>query len=207
MDDPTRNARLLRHALKDAKPRGDMLSPQGIVDSREYGEKNLRGRRVTHIGVTGWLRTAQTAMAAIEGAGDVVVPHLDVVEVISRDTSSSEFKNLVAAVDATGEGNKYSVAGMRRTNQNYVEAASALFGRRLSKWLLELPEGANALFVGHSPIIELAVYYLTETKIVVDHLDELGWVDIEYDGFPPHGSEPSPSWNGFKVVGASVKYT
>jgi hypothetical protein len=53
------------------------------------------------------------------------------------------------------------------------------FGSRLAAWASNLPDGAVALLVGHSPIIELATFHVTQRAAIVSGLPELGWVDIE----------------------------
>lgn len=196
-----RRARLLRHAEKGgAAPFKDMLSPKGIGDARAYGENTLRGMQHTHIAVTGWLRTAQTAMGAIEGAGDVVVPHLDQIELIARDPASAEFKDIVAAMKATGK-EKPSIDDFMSAAPAYVNDAADMFGGRLGSYLLGLPDGAHALVVGHSPIIELALHSLTRGAIV-QPLPELGWVDVEYEvELGPLGAMPI-----YRIVNASVDY-
>lgn len=161
-----------------------MLAPEGMIAARELGSQFREdgfSARMTHIGVTRWTRTFQTAAALLEGAGDINVAQFERVDLIS-DKTSAEYMDVDKALAQTLQvtGNDYSLPALLKHASDYVPRGAGIFGGRLHDWASNLPDGAIALLVGHSPIIELAVHHLTRGAIV-DGLPELGWVDLEID--------------------------
>jgi hypothetical protein len=73
------------------------------------------------------------------------------------------------------------IDAIERVDQELVGKESALLADTIRRLLADLPEGARGLVVGHSPLIEAAVYGLA--GIVVDPLRECeGVLLVEEDG-------------------------
>jgi phosphohistidine phosphatase SixA len=184
-DRQTRRAtiRLLRHAKKAAKPFGHMLAPEGMDAARKLGNQFRESgfsTAITHIGVTRWTRTFQTAAALLEGAGNINVAEFERVDLIGNE-AAPEYIDVDAALKQALEITRddYSLPALLTHAADYVPRGAEAFGSRLAAWASNLPDGAVALLVGHSPIIELATFHVTQRAAIVSGLPELGWVDIE----------------------------
>ena len=150
--------RFLRHAArqKDA----DALSPEGKVQAEDTGR--TLPTDFAFIFVSPAQRAAETVAWLLRGSGQKLPPHA-VVPVLASEledrwrtaakTAGSSRIDAILVVDpdlVKGEAER-----MRR-------GVEELFGR--------LPEGARGLAVGHSPLIEAAVYGLT--GVVLEPLAE-----------------------------------
>lgn len=196
-----RSIRLLRHGQKDPKPREHMLSQRGIDEAREVGAKWAEDgftTSITHIAITGWLRTAQTAMAIIEGAKTSInVPRLDLVDMVGPIGTPEYIGLSEAASTAATKHGKYGLTQIMDTSEEFVAMYAPFFANHVRAWAESLPENAQGVLIGHCPSLEMAVYDLTGNEAIAEQLSELGYIDIELmtDGNGNHT---------YRVVGATV---
>ena len=161
-----RNVELRRHAPRD--PDADRLSPEGQRLALEVG-RNLPG------GYGGAFsspakRAAETVAWVLRGLGQPLPEHHGVVEGLA---SSAEQRWRTAAKSA-GAGR---IDDFRRVDPELVDSEAPRLAAAVREILSSIPDGTRALAVGHSPLIEVAVYGLTGT--VVDPLAECDGVLIE----------------------------
>ncbi|HPN15030.1 MAG TPA: histidine phosphatase family protein [bacterium] len=154
-----------RHALKGTGSQKDMLSPEGYEQARQVGRDNMRDKGFTHIAVSPYFRTAQTAAAMAEGAGDFTAATFTV--------SPALF---------TGRLDEWMVyhkehGAVVKPESDLIEEEAGRMANDLKDLVSSLPEGSHLLCVGHTPFVETLIYGLTGE--VIDPLAECEGVEIE----------------------------
>ncbi|NBS41486.1 phosphoglycerate mutase family protein [bacterium] len=150
-----------RHSIKDGTG-GYMLGSHGYAFARRVGEKQLRGRGFTHFFVSTLWRTHQTLAAFAEGAGDFDikrVPEFDpFFEISGKEEDAIALWHgacrtaEMAGLDMMSESLQYEKTRVDNVARLVVDA--------FRPWLAGLPDGANVLMVGHSPLSEFVPYGL-----------------------------------------------
>ncbi len=143
-----REVELRRHTDAD----GDVLTVEGVAAALEIGAR-LRGSY--HLGVsTGAQRATQTLACFLAALGQHV-PGGVVVEPHLRSQVEDRWR---AAYQKAGSG---ALGALREADPELVAEDSERRGDALRRVLDGLPDGGNALVVGHSPTNEAAVLGLT----------------------------------------------
>jgi broad specificity phosphatase PhoE len=165
----TRSLELRRHAPRD--PEADRLSTEGQELALATG-KDLPGG-YSAVFTSPARRAAETAAWFLRGLGQT----LPADHGVSDGLASPVEDRWRSAGKAAGTGRIDAVEGM---DADLVEQESARLAAAVRGLLAEVPEGARGLAVGHSPLIEAAVYGLTGT--VIEPLDECDGVLVEEEG-------------------------
>ncbi len=118
-------------------------------------------------------RAAETVAWFLRGLGQQLPERHGVIEGLA----SSVEDRWRAAGKASGTGR---VDAVREQDPELVEEESARLADVALELLTGLPDGTRALAVGHSPLIEAAVYGLTGT--VIEPLAECDGVLLEQEG-------------------------
>jgi broad specificity phosphatase PhoE len=159
---------LRRHAPRD--PDADRLSPDGQLAAEEVGRDLPGGYSAIYTSPA--KRAAETVAWFLRGLGQQLPAQHGVVEGLA----SSVEDRWKAAVKAAGSGRIDEVS---RQDAALVEEESARLAIAVRDILAAVPEDGRALAVGHSPLIEAAVYGLTDT--VVEPLKECEGLLLEQD--------------------------
>ncbi|MGH9891000.1 MAG: histidine phosphatase family protein [bacterium] len=149
---PLRRLEIRRHAAKDATPGVDRLSPEGIRQAHDLGRSLRVG--YTHLYSSGAQRATQTLACMIAGMGRHVLNGV----VVRPELVSQREAEWRGAVESAGTS---EVEALRSVAGSLVEEEAARLGAELREILSELPEGGYGLAIGHSPLIECAIYRLT----------------------------------------------
>lgn len=160
-----RHIELRRHSVKGP---GDVLSPEGFELARRVG-KTMRDKRYTHFIVSPYFRTLQTLVAFSEGAGDFPPTPEIRVEPGLFTTRLSEWR------EAGGDIRKI----LESDRSKLVEEEGKRLKNLLLEILEEIPPDGRVLIIGHSPILECAVYALTGQ--LISPLRECEGVELQYD--------------------------
>ena len=149
---------LRRHAArqKDA----DALSVEGRAQAEEVG-RSLRGGYGA-VFVSPARRAAETAALFLRASGQKLADHA-----VVPGLSSEREDEWRAAAKAAGSSRIDAVLGQ---DAGLVEQESARLGRAIDELFDRVPDGTRALAVGHSPLIEAAVYVLTGS--IIEPLEE-----------------------------------
>lgn len=153
-----------RHALKGTGSQKDMLSPEGYEQARQVG-MDMRDRGFTHIVTSSYFRTAQTAVAMAEGAGDFTATKL----VVSQALFTDRMDEWMAYHKEHG--------AVVKPESDLIEEEAGRMANDLKNLVNALPDGSRLLCVGHTPFVETLVYGLTGK--VIDPLGECEGVEIE----------------------------
>jgi broad specificity phosphatase PhoE len=148
---PLRRLEIRRHAER-AEDGSDRLSPEGIERAYAVG----RGIRVgyTHLYTSGAQRATQTIACMLAGMGRLV-PHGVAVRPGLASPREAEWKEAVRAAGTS------SLADLLKVAETLVKAEATRLTAEIQSLLAELPEGAYALAIGHSPITECAAFGVT----------------------------------------------
>lgn len=160
---------LRRHAPRD--PESDHLSEDGQALALHVGKDLPGGYAVVFTSPA--RRAAQTAAWFLRGLGQQLPQDHGVAE---RLASSLEDR-WRAAVKAEGTAR---IDALRRHDPDLVDEDSSRLAEGVRDLLAEVPEGGRGLGIGHSPLIEAAVYGLTGR--VIEPLRECEGVAVEQDG-------------------------
>jgi hypothetical protein len=144
-----RYVELRRHTDNDA----DVLTDDGVAAAEDIGRDRLHPPYAMFVS-TGAARATQMAEILRRAARQDDVPVLEVPEL--RSSVEDRWR---AAAKAAGKG--ADLEAMRAVDPDLVAPESRLLGEALRRVVDELPEGARALVVGHSPTNEAAVLGLT----------------------------------------------
>lgn len=150
-----------RHSIKDGTG-NYMLGPEGYAFARRVGERQLRGRGFTHFFVSTLWRTHQTLAAFAEGAGDFDirrVPEFDPFFMIAEGEEDAIALWHGACRIAELAGQDMMTASLQYEKAR-VDNVARLVMDAFRTWLAALPDGANVLMVGHSPLSEFVPYGL-----------------------------------------------
>lgn len=161
---------LRRHATRD--PDVDRLSPQGQALAEQAG-RDLPGGYVA-LYTSPAKRAAETVAWLLRGLGQQLPAQHGVVDALASPVED----RWKAAAKAAGTGR---IDRVERQDPELVREESARLAAGLRELLAAVPEDGRGLAVGHSPLIEAAVYGLTGT--VLEPLGECeGVVVVEEDG-------------------------
>jgi broad specificity phosphatase PhoE len=157
-----------RHSLKGSDAQKDMLSTDGIEMARKVGE-TMRGKGFTHVVVSSLFRTAQTAAAFAEGAGDMAAAEMLV--------SSA----MIYAPELFPEWVAYCQGENRDPEHPLIKKEAVRMAQEFRQQVQDkLPSNAQVLAVGHSPMIECLIFGLMGERVAP--LKECEGVVIEAEG-------------------------
>lgn len=143
---------LRRHTAND----GDILTTEGVVDAVRIGG-TLTTRYALAVS-SGAQRATQSAGCFIAGMG-VPVPGGVVVDEGFRSDNEDRWREIYATTH-NGDLEAFLIA-----DYSFVEAESRRFTGALHRVLAHIPEKGCALVVGHSPMLEAAVWRATGRTI------------------------------------------
>jgi broad specificity phosphatase PhoE len=157
---------LRRHAPRD--PERDGLSSGGAVLAEEVGRSLLGGYDALFTSPA--KRAAETAAWFLRGLRQPLPPQHGVAEGLAS-TVEDRWRS---AAKAAGTGR---IDAVRERDRELVDTDSARLADAVRQLLTGLPEGGRGLAIGHSPLIEAAVYGLTGS--VIEPLEECEGVLLE----------------------------
>lgn len=161
---------LRRHAPRD--PDEDRLSSDGEILAERVGTE-LSGP-YDAVFTSPARRAAETAAWFLRGLGHPMPAMHGVAEGLASEVE----ERWRSAAKAAGSSR---IDAIERVDADLVEKESALLADTIRRLLADLPEGARGLAVGHSPLIEAAVYGLVGA--VLDPLRECeGVLLVEGEG-------------------------
>jgi broad specificity phosphatase PhoE len=150
---------LRRHAPRD--PEGDRLSSDGEILAERVG-MHLAGPYHA-VFTSPARRAAETAAWFLRGLGQPIPTAHGVAEGLASEVED----RWRAAAKAAGSSR---IDAIQRTDPELVEKESAVLSGTVRQLMEGLPEGGRGLAVGHSPLIEAAVYGISGA--VVEPLKE-----------------------------------
>ena len=148
----------LRHAAREKD--ADALSPEGRVQAEDVG-RTLR-TDFAMIFVSPAHRTAETVAWLLRGSGQKLPSHS-----VTPALATQEEDRWRAAAKAAGSSR---VDAIRAVDPDLVTGEVERLGRGAEELFDRVPDGGRALAVGHSPLIEAAVFGLT--GVVLEPLAE-----------------------------------
>jgi broad specificity phosphatase PhoE len=157
---------LRRHAPRD--PEGDRLSPEGQALAERVGRELPGGYAVVFTSPA--RRTAQTAAWFLRGLGQKLPADHGVTESLAS-TAEDRWRKAAKAAGSSG------IDAIRAEDRALVDEEAPRLAAGVRHLLAEIREGGRGLAVGHSPLIEAAVFGLTGA--VIDPLGECEGVVIE----------------------------
>lgn len=144
----SKHVELIRHTDAD----GDTLSEAGVEAAVELGAGLAGGYEV--VVSSGSQRTTQTAACLLAGLGERV-PGGVVVDARFRSEVEERWR---AAYEHSDGGD---IESFRKADASLVDEESKLFAGALAELFERLPGGGRAVVVGHSPMLEAAVWGLS----------------------------------------------
>lgn len=139
---------LRRHTSND----GDVLTPEGIAEAVRIGS-TLTGPYDVIVS-SGAQRATQSAACFLAGAGMKVSGGI-VVDEGFRSQSEDRWREIYSR---TGRG---ELAAFLDADASFVETEAAGFAEALRRVANLIPDDGHALVVGHSPMLEAAVWAAT----------------------------------------------
>lgn len=164
-----RSLELRRHAKRE--PDADRLHPDGEIRAEAVG-RTLAGP-YDAVYTSPAKRAAETVAWFLRGLGHQLPTRHGVVEGLS---SPVEERWRAAATEAGSS----RIDEVERVDRELVQEESARLAAEVQALFADLPEQSRGLAVGHSPLIEAAVYGLTGR--VLEPLAECDGVLLEDDG-------------------------
>jgi broad specificity phosphatase PhoE len=164
-----RSLELRRHSKRD--PDADELTEDGRALALKVG-KDLPGG-YDALFTSPATRAAQTAAWFLRGLGQQLPSIHGVVDGLASPVED----RWRASAKGAGMGR---IDAIEKVDPDLVEKESARLGEAIRVLLGEVPEGGRGLAVGHSPLLEAAVYGLTGEMI--EPLSECEGVLLEQDG-------------------------
>jgi broad specificity phosphatase PhoE len=160
---------LRRHAPRDKQE--DRLTPEGQRLAEEVGRELPGGYAAVFSSPA--KRAAETVAWFLRGLGQPLPDQHGVSEGLASPVED----RWRAAAKASGTGR---IDDIESVDRDLIEQETARLGGVVRELLASLPENGRGLAVGHSPLIEAAVYGTAGT--VIDPLDECEGVVLEEDG-------------------------
>jgi broad specificity phosphatase PhoE len=145
---------LRRHAPRD--PDADRLSPEGQALAEAVGRDLPGGYDAVFTSPA--KRAAETMAWFLRGLGQKLPAQHGVAEGLASPVED----RWRAAAKAAGTGR---IDAVREQDRSLVEEESRRLGEAARELLVAVPEGRRGLAVGHSPLIEAAVFGLTNEVI------------------------------------------
>lgn len=156
---------LRRHSYKTGFGDAD-LSKKGIAHATQLGWEALHGKGYTHLYVSTLKRTHQTMKAFAQGAGDF--PDVE-PEVFPLHVSISQMPEAMQLWTGPCHNAEKRGQDMLQCALEMEHAAATEISRKAAeafkKWVHSLPDGANALVVGHSPFLEMIALDLFDKRL------------------------------------------
>ena len=149
---PLRRLELRRHARKGTLVGGDSLSPEGIQQAYELGRSLRIG--YTHLYTSGAQRATQTLACILAGMGRPVASGV----VVRPGLGSIRETDWRTTVRAAGSAN---LDDLLRANGSLIRDESKRLADEIVAMFADLPEGAYGLAIGHTPLLECAIFGLT----------------------------------------------
>jgi broad specificity phosphatase PhoE len=159
---------LRRHSSRD--PEADRLSEQGQALALRVGKDLPGGYSVVFVSPA--QRAAETVAWFLRGLGQRLPEHA-----VAEELTSPAEDRWRAAAKTAGTGR---VDAVENVDPDLVEKESQRLADGIRRLLGSVPENDRGLAVGHSPLIEAAVYGLTGQ--VLEPLSECEGVLLEEDG-------------------------
>jgi broad specificity phosphatase PhoE len=163
-----RSLELRRHAPRD--PEADRLSENGRALALHVG-KDLPGGYAA-VFTSPAHRAAETAAWFLRGLGQQLPQEHGVAEELASPVED----RWRAAAKAAGTGR---IDAVREQDPDLVEEESRRLGEGVRRLFTHVPDGGRGLAVGHSPLIEAAVFGLTGE--VIEALKECEGVALEQE--------------------------
>lgn len=164
-----RELELRRHAPRD--PEEDRLSSDGEILAEKVGT-DLSGPYGA-VFTSPARRAAETAAWFLRGLGHPIPTIHGVAEGLSSEVED----RWRAAAKSAGSSR---IDEVERIDPDLVEKESATLGETVRQLIADLPDGVRGLAIGHSPLIEAAVYGLVGA--VIDPLRECEGVLLVEEG-------------------------
>jgi len=149
---------LRRHAIRD--PAADALSPEGRSQAETVGRSLPVDYSVLFVSPA--QRTAETVAFFLRGSGQGLPSHA-----VIAGLGSEREDRWRAAGKAAGSSR---LDATQAQDAELVEEESARLAGVVMELLDRIPEGSRGLAVGHSPLIEAAIYGLL--GVVIEPLSE-----------------------------------
>lgn len=164
-----RTLELRRHAKRD--PDADRLDPDGEIRAEEVG-RTLAGPYEA-VYTSPAKRAAETTAWFLRGLGQQLPARHGVVEGLASPVED----RWRAAAKAAGSSRMDEI---ERVDLELLQEESSRLAAEVQRLIVEIPENARGLAIGHSPLIEAAVYGITGR--VIEPLAECEGVVLEDDG-------------------------
>jgi broad specificity phosphatase PhoE len=143
-----------RHATRH--PEEDRLSSDGEILAERVGSQLTGPYHAVFTSPA--RRAAETAAWFLRGLGQQIPPMHGVAEGLSSDVEDRWRSAAKAAASSR-------IDAIEGVDPDLAEKESALLADTVRRLLADLPEDGRGLAIGHSPLIEAAVYGLTGTII------------------------------------------
>lgn len=153
-----RTVEFRRHAEREKD--ADALSPEGRAHAENVGR--TLATDYTAVFVSSAKRAAETMALFLRGSGQQLPAHAVIPGLLSDEEDRWR-----SAGKAAGSSRVDAIA---REDAELIERESDRLKSVIEDLFERVPEGARALAVGHTPLIEAAVYALT--GVVIEPLEE-----------------------------------
>jgi phosphohistidine phosphatase SixA len=163
-----RSLELRRHSNRE--PDGDRLSEDGQALALRVGKDLPGGYAIVFTSPA--RRAAETAAWFLRGLGQKLPAHA-----VAPGLASPVEDRWRSAAGSAGSGR---IDAVEQADADLVERESSRLADAIRELLEDVPEGGRALAVGHTPLIEAAVYGLTSR--VIQPLGECEGVLLEQEG-------------------------
>jgi broad specificity phosphatase PhoE len=164
-----RDLELRRHAPRD--PDADRLSPEGQAQAEAVGRDLPGGYDAVFTSPA--QRAAETMAWFLRGLGQKLPAQHGVADGLASPVED----RWRAAAKAAGTGR---IDAVRQHDPSLVDEESQRLAQAVRELLVAVPEGRRGLAIGHSPLIEAAVFGLTNQ--VIEPLEECEGVLLQEEG-------------------------
>ena len=148
----TKTIELRRHTAND----GDVLTAEGVADAIRIG-RGLEGPYDIVVS-SGAQRATQAAACFLAGLG-AEVPGGVVIDAGFRSLDEDRWRAIY------GETKRGELEAFLLADRPFVERETRRFRGALERVVSHTPDDGHALVVGHSPMLEAAVWGVTQTAI------------------------------------------
>ena len=155
-----KNIQFRRHSIKQG-PGDTDLSDEGINLAQKIGKESLSSKNFSAVFVSTLKRTRDTAAEFMRGAGDFPQSPFQIFQPGVEAGGTVEALKLWSGVCNAAEHADQDMlqeALQKETKSAHKIAMTSAVS--FKTWIAALPDGVNALVVGHSPFLELMVYGL-----------------------------------------------
>jgi broad specificity phosphatase PhoE len=162
-----RELELRRHAIRQKGE--DALSPEGRVQAENVGRTLPTDYAFVFISPA--KRAAETVAWFLRGSGRPLPPHAMVPELQSE--AEDRWRQAASAANSS------RIDAIMTVDAGLVATESQRLARAVAEMMGRVPNGRRALAVGHSPLIEAAVYGLL--GLIIEPLRECEGVQLTMD--------------------------